>query len=344
MIDRPRVGHGSLPEGCVPLLSAPDSLPPSRKALPPFEALRAFDAVARLGGVRKAAQSLYRDHAAVSRHLRTIESWTGATLIERTPSGVVLTEDGVRYHRQIAQAMDLIARATVDLMRRGSSHRLHIRCMAAFALHWLSGRLGDFERANPGIDIELRPTDRSPEFSSYDMDVDIRLVPGYVAAAELPAGLRGIDVATVAIVAVASRGYLAQAAPVREPRDLLKHQLLHEENFNRWGNWLAAHGVHDDVYFTGPRLWQGHLTLDAARHGRGIALTNHLVVADDFAAGRLFEVGHGLTSFLPYATGTYRLVGREDRWDAPLVRRFREWLVSAVAEELRRPQPARSAP
>jgi hypothetical protein len=25
---------------------------PSRKALPPFEALRAFDAVARLGGVR----------------------------------------------------------------------------------------------------------------------------------------------------------------------------------------------------------------------------------------------------------------------------------------------------
>ncbi|WP_155895829.1 hypothetical protein [Kordiimonas gwangyangensis] len=29
---------------------------PSRKALPPFEALRAFDAVARLGGIRKAAQ------------------------------------------------------------------------------------------------------------------------------------------------------------------------------------------------------------------------------------------------------------------------------------------------
>src|SRR5207244_4690442 len=94
----------------------PTLIPPSRKSLPPFEALRAFDAVARLGGVRKAAQSLCRDHAAVSRHLRAIEAWTGATLIERTSSGVVLTEDGVRYHKQIASALDMIAHATIDLM------------------------------------------------------------------------------------------------------------------------------------------------------------------------------------------------------------------------------------
>lgn len=312
-------------------MSPPDYSPPSRKSLPPFEALRAFDAVARLGGVRKAAQSLYRDHAAVSRHLRAIEAWTGATLIERTSSGVVLTEDGVRYHRQIAQAIDQIAHATLDLMRRGNSHRLHIRCMAAFALHWLSRRLGEFEKQNPGTDIELRPTDRSPDFSSYETDVDIRLVPDYGAPPELPAGLQSVDVTTVPIVAVASREYLAQAPPIREPRDLLKHQLLHEENFNRWGNWLAAHGVHDDVYLTGPRLWQGHLTLDAARYGRGIALTNLLVGADDLAAGRLVEVGRGLQSFQPFATGTYRLVARVDRWDAPLVQRFRQWLLREVS-------------
>ena len=152
----------------------PTLIPPSRKSLPPFEALRAFDAVARLGGVRKAAQSLCRDHAAVSRHLRAIEAWTGATLIERTSSGVVLTEDGVRYHKQIASALDMIAHATIDLMRRGNSHRLQIRCMPAFALHWLSGRLGDFEKNKQGLDIELRPTDRSPDFSSYETDVDIR--------------------------------------------------------------------------------------------------------------------------------------------------------------------------
>ncbi|MFH0296428.1 LysR family transcriptional regulator [Bradyrhizobium sp. 31Argb] len=35
---------------------APALNPPSRKSIPPFEALRAFDAVARLRGVRRAAQ------------------------------------------------------------------------------------------------------------------------------------------------------------------------------------------------------------------------------------------------------------------------------------------------
>ena len=63
-------------------LASPALTAPSRKSLPPFEALRAFDAVARLGGVRRAAQVLCRDHAVISRHLRTIEAWTGATLIE----------------------------------------------------------------------------------------------------------------------------------------------------------------------------------------------------------------------------------------------------------------------
>jgi DNA-binding transcriptional LysR family regulator len=102
---------------------APSSPLVSRRSLPPFETLRAFDAIARLGGVRKAAQYLCRDHAVISRHLRAIEEWTGAKLIQRTAAGSVLTEDGVRYHRDIASALDLIARATVDLIKRSDNRR-----------------------------------------------------------------------------------------------------------------------------------------------------------------------------------------------------------------------------
>ena len=307
--------------------------PPSRKSLPPFETLRAFDAVARLGGVRKAAQSLCRDHAVVSRHLRAIEAWTGATLMERTAAGVVLTQDGIRYHRQIAAAMDLIAHATLDLMRRGDYRRLHIRCIPGFALHWLSGRLGEFEKANPTVDIELRPTDRGSDFSSHETDVEIRFIAAYGIQAELPTELRSVDLISVPIVAVANRTYLAQTAPIKNPRDLLSHKLLHEENVSRWAGWLAAHGVHDDVDLTGPRLWQGHLTLDAARSGRGIALTNYLIAADDLADGHLIDIAKGHSSFGPQTLGTYRLVARADRWDAALIRRFRQWLVDAVGKE-----------
>jgi len=97
--------------------------------------------------------------------------------------------------------------------------------------------------------------------------------------------------------------------------------------------------VHDDVDLTGPRLWAGHLTLEAARHGRGIALTNYLIAADDLTDGSLVDVGKGNVSFDPQTMGTYRLVARADRWDAPLIRLFRQWLVSTLAAERPRPQP-----
>jgi LysR family glycine cleavage system transcriptional activator len=314
------------------------SMPPSRKSLPPFEALRAFDVVARLGGVRKAAQALSRDHAVVSRHLRAIEAWTGATLIERTAAGVVLTAEGRQYHQQIAAAMDMIAHATLDLMKRGDYRRLQIRCIPGFALYWLSRRLGEFEQRHPAVDIELRPADRTADFSSHETDVDIRFIPVYQSPGELSPELRSIDLISSAVIAVASRGYLSEAPLIKEPRNLLNHKLLHEENFNRWSNWLAAHGVHDDVDLTGPLLWQGHLTLDAARYGRGIALTNHLIAADDLEKGRLIEVGRGNASFQPYSHAIYRLISRADRWDAPLIRSFRQWLLADLEKELPRLQ------
>lgn len=313
-----------------------------RKAIPPFEALRAFDAIGRLGGVRRAAELLCRDHGVVSRHLKTIEDWTGTRLIERTPGGAVLTKAGQRYHRQISAAIDSIANATLELVHGGDSHRLHIRCMPAFALHWLSPRLGEFEQSNPGLDIEVRPADRSPDFHTYNTDGDIRFIATYGEPFDVPDGFHSVEMAHAPVVPVASRDYLARTAKIREPRDLLTNQLLHEDNFDRWRTWLKAHGVHQDVELTGPRLWQGHLTLDAARHGRGIALTNCLVGADDIAAGRLVEVGKGLPTFLPPALGIWLFIAKTDRWETRTVTRFREWLTARILTEHPELKPVRT--
>jgi DNA-binding transcriptional LysR family regulator len=304
----------------------------SRRALPPFETLRAFDAIARLGGVRKAAQYLCRDHAVVSRHLRAIEDWTGTKLIQRTAAGSVLTEDGVRYHRDIASALDIIARATVDLIKRGDNHCLHIRCMPGFALHWLSGHLGDFEKANPGLDVELQPANRSPEFLSADTDIEIRFIGTYRPPLQLPPHLRGVEIARAPIVAVASKAYLSSAPTIREPGDLLAHQLLHEQDSDGWRRWLAAHGVAEEGELPGPRLWQGHLTLEGARFGRGIALTNALIVAEDIAAGRLVDVAQQRPAFVTQ-TGIYHFIARADRWQSRVIERFRHWLTATIAKE-----------
>lgn len=313
-------------------ISAGDK-PPLRKALPPFEALRAFDAVARLGGVRKAAQWLDRDHAVISRHLRVIESWTGVHLLERTASGVVLTEDGKKYHKTVAQAMDSIAHATLDLVDRRDQERLQIWCISGFALYWLSGHIGGFEAENRGVDIEMRPTDDSPDFNSYEADIDIRFIAEYEAQAEPLPSLRNEAIARAAIFAVASSEYLAAAAPISSPVDLLSHQLLHESAFTTWAEWLRSYAISDTETLTGPRLWQGHLTLDAARHGRGIALANQLTAGPDIEAGRLIQIGAANPAFQP-RFGQYVMIARRDRWNDPMLRRFRQWLGRVIAVEL----------
>ena len=81
------------------------------------------------------------------------------------------------------------------------------------------------------------------------------------------------------------------------------------------------------------RLFNGHLTLDAARRGRGITLTNHYVSYKDLKTGALVEIGGSKVAFQQLSLGTYMLIAKRDRWNVRPIRRFREWLVEQMAEE-----------
>ena len=61
-----------------------------------------------------------------------------------------------------------------------------------------------------------------------------------------------------------------------------------------------------------------------------------MIAAGDLEKGRLIEVGRGNPAFQPYAQAVYRLIARNDRWDAPLIRSFRQWLVADLEKELPR--------
>lgn len=311
----------------------PAPTPPSRRSIPPFESLRAFDAVARLGGVRKAARELRRNHAVVSRHLRTLEDWTGKKLVSRTASGAALTDEGRAYHLEIARAIDTIANATIDLIKRGDNSAISIWCMPGLAVQWLIDRLPSYEASNPDVAVALRPTEDIPDFERQEADIDLRFNPNFGDPLDLSGPVRAIELASPSIVAVASPDYLESAPEIRAPADLVDHQLLHEENYEDWKAWLKAHGVDGEFSMTGIRLFNGHLTLNAARRGRGIALSNHFVVRKDLEAGSLVEVGGDNERFERLPLGSYVFVTRRDRWNARPIRRFREWLVDEMARE-----------
>jgi LysR family glycine cleavage system transcriptional activator len=304
----------------------------NRKTLPPFAALRAFEAVGRLSGIRRAAQTLGLDHAVISRHLRALEDWAGTRLVDRTQGNTVLTPEGLRYHARVTAALAELSDASNELIGRNSDRCLSICCVPGFATAWLASRLEFFQSAHPELELELHPTDQSPDFMRYEADVDIRYVSGPqpVTAATTSSGVRRFEMARPPVWPVASPECVATLTSVSQPSDLLKAPLLHEESHNQWRYWLSVHGVSVPEQLPGPRLWHAHLTVEAARRGQGVALANPFLLGDDLKTGRLVDPLAGNSKSV--ALGAYVFTARADRWQAPAVVRFRHWLKKAVAE------------
>lgn len=296
--------------------------PEQRGALPPFALLRAFEAIGTCGGIRRAAEALSIDHAAISRHLRALELWTGATLIDRTPGGGrALTEDGWRYHQAIARGLGVIASASLDLTKKGDDRNLALLCAPGLASEWLSGRLGDFSDLNTGIELEIRPTDEPPGPSTHSADGHIY----YAIDArphELDEELRCEIIARPPILAVASPAFAQSLGPVGGPGDLLKMRLLHESDADQWRRWFIEHRVAVPDRLDGPKFWQAHLAITAAKHGKGVALANTLLVRDALDRGELVSVGEWPSVYL----GSYVFIARRSRWANPTVAAFRRWL------------------
>lgn len=300
------------------------------KAIPPFAALRAFEVVGRVGGVRRAAALLRLDHTVVSRHLKALEEWLGVMLVDRQGGRLTLTEAGQAYHARVSAAMLDVVSATREIMAQGQIHDLRLWCVPGFATQWLSAQIAAFERAAPGFQVELRPTDRPANLIRFEADVDIR----YYGDAWLPQpggpGLHTLVLARPPLLVVASPEVAAGMAGIGGVADLLAAPLLHEEHHEQWRHWLRGNGCDPgDGPLPGALLWHAHLALAAARAGRGLALANRYLVADDLASGALVELS--VPGAQPVAIGSYCMVTRADRANNPAIAQLRHFLRQQVA-------------
>lgn len=301
--------------------------PDQRRALPPFAALKAFEAIGTCGGIRRAAEALSIDHAAISRHLRALEEWAGSPLFDRASgSNGQLTEVGARFHRAIAQSLTDIASAAMEFVPQLDDQHLVLWCAPGLASEWLTGRIGDFSASFPEIQIELQPIEILPEAVDNNVDAHIHYVVDVARQEEAPA-FRSVELLRPPILAVASPTFLADLPRFENPADLLEAPLLHEASFDQWRRWFEQHGVESEGKLDGPRFWQGHLTLAAARRGQGIALANALLVGDSLRNGELVEAG----AFPPVYLGSYVLTTRRSRWRGEALVNFRRWIERAIA-------------
>lgn len=146
--------------------------------LPPMQALRAFDAVARLGTVNAAAEELHLTHGAISHQIHALEDFIGTSLIDRKGRRQTLTELGRIYAYQVRQTLDALAEVTADLRTKNPSGVLRVSVLPSFAQGWLVPRLTDWLKRYPDIRLHIDGTMSFSDFAAGDCDCAIRFGHG----------------------------------------------------------------------------------------------------------------------------------------------------------------------
>ncbi|MFA5123207.1 LysR substrate-binding domain-containing protein [Zavarzinia sp.] len=293
------------------------------RRLPPLNALRAAEAVFRLGGAGPAARALNVSQPAVSQQLRLLEADLGQVLFRRHRGRLVPTAAGALLLPRLTQAFDQIAEA-VALVDAAGGASLTVALLPTFAMRWLIPRLGDFQERFPAIDLRLA-TSQAPVEKLREGTADLAILLG-TSANDWP-GLEAVPLMPEDMFPVAAP---ALAGRLHGPQDLALVPRLVVDSPVRardWDLWLAAAGLADLVPASIRRFESSAQALSAAAAGLGVALAHRPFVADDLAAGRLVQP-FALTVAGPEA---YFLAWRPGRAQGEGQRRFLTWVKAAAS-------------
>jgi LysR family transcriptional regulator, glycine cleavage system transcriptional activator len=291
----------------------------ARARLPPLNAIKAFEAAARLRSFTRAAEELNVTHGAVSRQIRLLEDWLGTKLFLRTSRNAVPTRAGADLLAEAGPALDRLAGAALCL--QSSVHPrglLNISALPTFAMRWLIPRLPEFQRQHPAL--ELRIVTASTPAKQFRMGADVVLSgpsrhPGWVGSRFL----------AETYLPLLSSG-LMKEHPLRAPADLAQHTLLHAATRREmWPRWLTAAG-HADLRPARNQVFEHfYFAIQAAIEGLGVVIGPLALVAEELREGRLVAP----ITEPALRTRGYFVYAPETSSATPAVIALRQWLVGA---------------
>lgn len=252
--------------------------------LPPLNALRAFEATARLNSVSQAAEQLHVTHGAVSRQLKVLEEHLGVSLFVKDGRGLKLTDAGLRLRDASGEAFDRLRSVCAELSQDSADAPFVLGCSGSLLARWFIPRLGRLNADLPDLRLHL---------SAGEGDLDPRR-PGLdalllFAEPPWPADMQVYELAAERIGPVMSplfAGYQAlQAAPAQA---LLDEPLLHTTSRPQaWPSWAQQNDLDARALKLGQGFEHLYYLLEAAVAGLGVAIAPEPLVTEDLKAGRL---------------------------------------------------------
>jgi DNA-binding transcriptional LysR family regulator len=289
------------------------------RELPSLNALRAFEAAARLESMSRAAVELHVTHGAVSRQIRALESELGVALFAREGRGLALTPAGRQLRDGVAGAFDLLRQSCARLRRESRQAPLVLGCSGSVLARWVIPRLERLGRELPDLKLHLSAIEDRPAAALPGLDAALLL-----AEAPWPPEWQVDVLAPERIGPVFSPRHPHHAA-LREASAaaLCREPLLHTASRPQaWPAWARAQRIAAGQLRYGQSFEHLYYLLEAAVAGLGVAIAPQPLVADDLAAGRLLA---------PWGFRTTRA-----HWVLCAPKRARDARLAVLAEWLRR--------
>jgi LysR family glycine cleavage system transcriptional activator len=300
------------------------------RRLPPLSMLRAFEAVARLGSFRAAAEELAVTPTAVSHQVKALETHCGASLFARHPRPVHLTPEGARLFPAIRDGLDLFSSAVAEVRgSAASSRKLRVSTTNAFAAKCLVPLLPSFHRRHPDVELEVIGTDAVVDLQAGQADVAVRYAretPTDGVANEL---LRDRFHVVAAPDLLASNGGRAWQRLPRIAYDWLPRDRM-APTWERW-DLLARTPARDKPRVT-TRFREELHALEAVVAGQGVAICSDLLLRRELADGRVVR----LSDVTLEGYGVY-LVQLPAKASNAAVTSFSQWMKGAWSSRAAQP-------
>ena len=284
--------------------------------IPSLSALRAFEAVARLGSFSAAADELNVTHAAIAQHVRKIEAELNTPLARREGKGMALTPAGLTLQAALSDGFGRIVAGVRSVAAESADGPLTVSVTPNFAENWLMPRFAAFCDAHPGFDLAIRPSVDVLDLRREGIPLAVRYGygnwPGLDATFLLPADFT--------VVAAPS---LIADRKVETISDLAGLPWLFETLYGEARRWVEEAGITPAVGSITEMPSFG-MVMSAVRAGRFLTIASSALAAEDIAAGRLVA----LMKHQPEGLGYYIVHPKGVLSDK--ARQFRSWLLRAA--------------
>lgn len=200
--------------------------------------LEAFLAIVEKGSQTAAARHLRRSLQSINRSLAVLERGVGVELMRRTTRRSSMTDAGRLFYHRVKPALMEIN----DAKRRAAGARaepagvLRIGAPVLFAPAYVVPAVAAFIERYPGVEVELRTSDRKVDLLEDRLDLAIRI--RVMADSSLKARRLG----EVRVVTIGSPAYFARYGRLTHPDELAQHQCVLQQAEGHGETWTFRVG------------------------------------------------------------------------------------------------------